>query len=136
MEHIRIVNLTRETLLGNRIELADSWWGRSRGFLGRAQPRKGEGILFVPCNAVHTYGMKFDLDLVFVGSAGGVLAVVEQLEPWRRSGRVRGSRYVLEVPAGTIRATGTAVGDTFSWTPVNSSPRLSRSLHEHGRSIR
>jgi uncharacterized membrane protein (UPF0127 family) len=136
MEHIRIENLTRGTLLGNRIELADSWWRRSRGFLGRAQPGKGEGILLVPCNAVHTFGMKFDLDLVFVGTTGGVLAVVEQLQPWKKSGRVRGCRYVLEVPAGTIRDTGTTVGDTFSWAPATSSPRLPRRQYEHGRSIR
>ena len=134
MDHIRIVNLTRGTLLGTRIELADSWWGRFRGFLGRDEPKKGEGILLVPCNAVHTYGMTFDLDLVFLGASGGVLATVEELQPGKRSARVLGSRYVLEVPAGTIRATGTTVGDTFSWTPANSTIRLSRSLHEYGRS--
>ena len=128
MQHIRILNLTRGTLLGTRIELADSWWGRFRGFLGREQPRKGEGILLVPCSAVHTYGMRFDIDLVFLCPAGEVLAVREQVEPGKTSGRVPGARYVLELPAGTIRATGTSVGDTFSWTPAHSSQRLSGSL--------
>jgi uncharacterized membrane protein (UPF0127 family) len=121
---MRIVNLTRGTLLGTRIELADNWWGRFRGFLGRERPREGQGILLAPCSAVHTYGMKFDLDLIFVGACGEVLAVAEQLEPGKTSGRVPGSRYVLEVPAGTIRATKTAVGDTFSWTPANGSPPI------------
>lgn len=134
MEHMRIVNLTRGTLLGTRIELADSWWGRFRGFAGRGQPRKGEGILLVPCSAVHTFGMKFDLDLVFLGTSGQVLAVVEGIAPRRTSGRVPGSRYVLEVPAGTIRDTGTTVGDTFSWAPAHPTPRLNGRVHEHGGS--
>ena len=125
-EHIRIVNLTRGTLLGSRIALADGWWARLRGFLGRERPRRGEGILLAPCNAVHTYGMTFDLDLVFLDNAGEVLAVVEELEPWKKSGRIRRSRYALEVPAGTVRATGTNVGDTFAWTPANSSLRSTR----------
>ena len=126
MEHLRIVNLTRGTLLGSRIALADSWWDRFRGFLGRERPRDGEGILLVPCNAVHTFGMTFDVDLIFLGSAGEVLAVVEQLEPWKKSTRIRCGRYALEVPAGTIRATGTTVGDTFAWTPANASIRSTR----------
>jgi uncharacterized protein len=115
---MRIVNLTRGTVLGTRVALADTWWTRFRGFLGGRVPQRGEGILLTPCNAVHTYGMAFALDVVFLGADGGVLHMIPEMAPWRRSPRVAGCRYVLEVPPGTIRQTGTSVGDSFTWTPL------------------
>lgn len=120
---MRITNRTRGTVLGTEILLADTWWSRLRGFLARPQPLPGEGILLAPCVAVHTFFMRFDLDVIFLNGAGDILAVEERLAPWRTSGRVSGSRYVLEVPAGTVQATGTAVGDTCSWSRVEA-PRL------------
>lgn len=115
---MRIVNLTRCTVLGTRVALADSWWSRLRGFLGRGVPQRGEGILLVPCNAIHTFGMTFGLDVIFLGADGGVLHMIPEMGPWRRSPRVPGCRYVLEVPPGTIQQTGTSVGDSFTWTPL------------------
>lgn len=119
---MRIVNRTREIVLGTRVELADGWWSRFRGYLGRRSPTPGEGILFVPCNAIHTFGMSFDLDVIFLDAAGQVLHTIAEMRPWKRSPRVTGARYVLEVPAGTIRRTGTAVGDSFMWRPVDRLP--------------
>lgn len=117
---MRIVNRTRGTLLGGRVVLADSWWSRLRGFLMRPEPRRGEGLLLTPCDAIHTWGMDFDLDVVFLDGSGDILSVVEDLPPRRIPPRVRGARYVLEVPSGTVRATGTAVGDRCTWTRVPS----------------
>ncbi len=109
------MNRTRGTVLGTRVSLADSWWLRLRGFLFRPEPRVGEGILLTPCNAVHTWGMTFPLDVIFLDARGKVLEILEELPPGTVPDRVRGGRYVLEVPVGTIKATGTAVGDDFSW---------------------
>ena len=122
---MRIMNRTRGTLLGTRVRLADSWWSRFRGFLLRPEPRFGEGILLTPCNAIHTWGMSFPLDVVFLDASGRVLEVIEGLPPGTTAVRVPGGRYVLEVPTRTIEATGTTVGDTCSWTrAATSSIRL------------
>ena len=112
---MRIMNRTRGTVLGTRVNLADSWWLRLRGFLFRPEPRVGEGILLTPCNAIHTWGMTFALDVIFLDAGGQVLEVIEGLPPGTTPDRVPGGRYVLEVPVGTIKATGTSVGDHFSW---------------------
>jgi len=122
---MRIMNRTRGTLLGTNVRLADTWWRRLRGFLFRPEPRPGEGILLAPCDAIHTWGMTFPLDVIFLDGSGQVLKITEDLPPRRMCGRVHGAKYVLEVPAGTIRATGTLVGDAFSWTRVPElAPRL------------
>ena len=115
-DEMRIVNRTRDTLRGERVALADTWWGRFRGFLGRSRPVEGEGILLSPCNSIHTWWMSFALDVVFLDAGGAVLDVRENLQPWSRPIRVSGARHVLEVPPGTVRATGTAIGDTCAWS--------------------
>ena len=120
MSHLRIINRTRGTVVGSRVAVASGWWSRLRGFLGRPQPNEGEGILLVSCNMVHTFGMTFPLDVLFLSAEGEVLDIAGHLQPWKRSARVGAARYVLEVPAGTIEATGTQSGDEFTWMPPQS----------------
>lgn len=100
--------------------LASTFWSRLRGYLGRAEPRPGEGILLVDCNGIHTFGMRFALDIVFLDDKGKVLELVSALKPWRTPRRVRDASYVLEVPTGTIKISGTQVGDELTWRePAN-----------------
>jgi uncharacterized protein len=119
MIRIRVLNRTRASVLGDRVLLADDLWSRSRGFLFRPPPAAGEGILLSPCRAVHMYSVRFPLDVVFISETGQVVATYRDLRPWRRS-RVHGSAlHALELPAGTIRATNTAVGDLLSWEALD-----------------
>lgn len=66
------MNTTRGTLLGTSVRVADGWWSRLRGLLGAPTLEAGEGLVLIPCKAVHMYGMKQSLDVVFVGSDGKV----------------------------------------------------------------
>lgn len=141
MNVIRVVNRTRGTLLGNRIVLVDSWSGRLRGYLGRQEPKPGEGMLLVGCSAVHTYGMNFPLDLIFLDKHGEVVDAIETLMPWRRTRRLQEARFALELPTGVVGESRTAVGDGLLWTspePVFRPPsrvepeaRLEPSLWSH-----
>lgn len=121
MSAVRIVNRTRGTVLGSHVRVAHTWWSRLRGYLGRSRPDAGEGILLVPCNAIHTYGMAFPLDVLFLDESGRVLRRVRDVRPWTRPNRVNAARYVLEVPVGTIEATETREGDELTWLPPRSS---------------
>jgi uncharacterized membrane protein (UPF0127 family) len=112
---MKIINRTQGTVVGSRVRLADTWWGRFWGFLGRGSPSPGEGILLAPCNSIHTFGMRFDIDVIFLSADGEVLSLRQSVPPWRICRGVRGGRYVLEIPSGTIEATSTRVGDELSW---------------------
>jgi uncharacterized membrane protein (UPF0127 family) len=113
---IRVVNRSRGTLLGNHISLVDTWPGRLRGYLGRAEPQPGEGMLLVRCNAVHMFGLGFSLDLVFLNHGGDVVSTIEDLRPWKRTSRIADARFALELPTGVIAASRTRVGDRLAWT--------------------
>lgn len=104
-------NVTRGTSLGTRIERADSFWPRLRGLLGRDGLAAGSGLLLEPCGSIHTAFMAFPIDALFLDGAGNVLAGFSDLVPWRLGPVVRGARSVLELPAGTLHATGTVPGD-------------------------
>lgn len=106
-----VANVTRGTVLAERAQRADRLLLRLRGLLGRRGLAPGEGLLITPCQGVHTLGMRFPIDVVYIGRdlrVVGVAALVppNRWGPWRRE-----CACVLEVPPGTIAATGTCVGD-------------------------
>ena len=118
MPRIEVRNATRQSVLGGRVGVARTHWMRLRGMLGRPAPEPGEGLLIVPCRGVHMYGMKYPLDLVFLDEGGTVVHVRPDLQPGTRTGLIKGSHYALEIPTGTIEASGTRVGDKLVWQPI------------------
>ncbi len=88
-----------------------------RGYLVRPRPVLGEGMLLVPCRAVHMFGVRFALDVLFLDRNGRVVETYPDLQPGARTSVVREAAYALELPAGTVEVTGTQAGDLLSWTP-------------------
>ena len=112
---MRIRNRTRKTLLGTRVMRAASFFSRLRGYLGRPQPRPGEGILLVDCNAIHTWWLSFPLDVLFLNDRGEVISLARSVPPWKVIRSPERATYVLEVPVGTVDASDTQIGDELSW---------------------
>jgi len=110
-------NTTRGTVLARRAGVADTFWLRLRGLLGRGELAPGEGLILRPTAAVHTFLMGFAIDVVHVDREGRVLQVRHQLERGRTS-TARGGYAVVELPAGTVAATGTRVGDVLRFEAV------------------
>lgn len=122
MTHVRVRNGTSGVELGWRIGLADSWWPRLRGLLGRPSLEEGAGLLLEPCRSVHMVGMKFPLDIAFLDDRGEVIAVYHRLQPGSRTRWHKEARFALELAAGTLVATQTAVGDTLEWGSPEARP--------------
>jgi uncharacterized membrane protein (UPF0127 family) len=85
-----------------RCTVADSPITRLRGLLGRAELAAGEGLLLRPSPSIHTWFMRFPIDVVFLDGELRVLDVRHRVRPWRMAGR-RGARAVLELAAGEAR---------------------------------
>jgi uncharacterized membrane protein (UPF0127 family) len=112
---VRVVNRTREVLLGDRVRTASTFLSRLVGLLGTAAIAEGEGLWIVPCRSVHTLGMRYPIDVAFLDARGVVVGILEGLPP-NRVGRVfRDARGALELRAGTLAATGTAPGDRLEF---------------------
>jgi uncharacterized membrane protein (UPF0127 family) len=116
-----VTNRTRSRRLADRAWLADHWWSRLRGLLGHGPLTTGEALMLVPCRAVHMFGMRFPLDVAFLDDRGGVIAVYHELPPGARSRWHRAATRALELPAGTLAATGTMPGDEVESLPLSGS---------------
>lgn len=120
MSFVRVVNESRQRVLGSRIRMAHSLAARMRGFLFRPPPVAGEGLFLTPCRGVHTYWMTYPLDVLLIDESGTVIASHPHLQPGTRTPIYRAASFALELPAGAINATNTAVGDRLTWRPVSS----------------
>jgi uncharacterized protein len=97
--------------LAQRAGVADNFWQRARGLLGRPPLAEGEGLIIRPCKAIHTWGMGYPIDVAFLDRSGRVVASYERVEPNRRTGWHRGARSALELPAGSLSRASVVVGD-------------------------
>jgi len=113
----RATNLDRGTVLASELETASSLWAKFMGLMGRASLASGAGLWLPASNGIHMMFMRFPIDAVFVGRRGPdgsrvVKSVHRGLRRWiGLVPLVRGADGVLELPVGTIDATGTRVGD-------------------------
>ena len=108
---VQVENLTRDRALATSGRLADGFWARLRGLIGRAPLEPGEGLLIVPCNCIHTHFMRFPIDVLYLNRDQEVVGIDHALRPWRFGHIYRGARSVVELPAGSAKATNTQVGD-------------------------
>ena len=113
---LRVCNLTRETVLATGLEVAGSGPTRRKGLLGRDGLAHGEGLWIMPCESVHTFFMRFPIDLVYLDRKHRVRKVRSAVGAWRLSACFT-AHSVLELPAGTARATRTQRGDLLGFSP-------------------
>ncbi len=111
---LRAVNRSRNLVLVENGEVADTAWARLRGLLGHKPLQPGEGLLLRGEKAIHTIGMGFAIDVLFLDRAGCVKHLIPTMVPLRASPFVSAAVNVLELPAGTIARTGTALGDEIT----------------------
>lgn len=106
-------NRTRQSYLATELEIASTHWTRFRGLMatGPARFRTGQGLWIVPSRGVHTLGMRFPIDVLYLDKDKVVVHVEENLKPWRFAAVRRKAASVLELPPKTLSSTGTAVGD-------------------------
>lgn len=115
---LRIVNLTRQTDLATAAEVAGHSAARNKGLLGRTGLPEGGGLWIVPCESVHTFFMRFPIDLVYIDRKKIVKKVRSNVGPWKLSACLS-AHSIIELPAGTVSRTQTAPGDKLEFTPVD-----------------
>ncbi len=113
----QVRNATRDTLLSARLEKARTGAARRKGLLGRSGFAPGEGLWILPCESVHTFFMRFPIDLVYLDRALRVKKVRHRVGAWRVSACFT-AHSVLELPAGTALATRTQPGDQLEIVPA------------------
>jgi uncharacterized protein len=109
-------NETRNSVLADAAEIANTAAKRRRGLLGRDNLAHGQALWIVPCEGVHTWFMKFPIDVLYLDRKTRVRKVRRVMRPWRLSVCLL-AHSVLELPAGIIEQTGTQPGDQLKMSP-------------------
>jgi uncharacterized protein len=106
-----IINKHKHETIATVIFLADNPFKRMKGLLGRRSLKDSEAMVIKPCNAIHTFFMRFPIDVLFVNKDNRVVKIIANLPPFRLSPICFTGQFVVELPAGTIQNTHTTLGD-------------------------
>jgi uncharacterized membrane protein (UPF0127 family) len=111
---LRVANQTKGQVLADRADIADTSAKRRTGLLKHTGLKPGEGLWIAPCEGVHTFGMKFPIDVLFLSKKKQVLKARPDMVKGRIAFSLR-AYSVLELPAGTLAQTGTVAGDQLEF---------------------
>jgi uncharacterized membrane protein (UPF0127 family) len=111
---LRVANQTKSQVLADRADIADTSAKRRTGLLKHTGLKPGEGLWIAPCEGVHTFGMKFPIDVLFLSKKKQVLKARPDMVKGRIAFSLR-AYSVLELPAGTLAQTGTVAGDQLEF---------------------
>ena len=110
---MKIINQTKDTVLAKEVIIADTFLKRIKGLLGRKDFLPGEALIIKPCNSIHTFFMRFPIDVLFVDKDNRVLKALSSVKPFRLTSIYFQASFVIELPSGTIQSTLTCKGDTL-----------------------
>lgn len=110
MKKIMVINRNNNNIIVEQGELANTFFNRLKGLLGRKTIYPGEGLLIYPCDMVHSIGMRMEIDVLFVSKDNRIVHIIERMIPNRISKQIENSCYVLELPSGYVARTGTKGG--------------------------
>ncbi|MBM3248822.1 MAG: DUF192 domain-containing protein [Candidatus Omnitrophica bacterium] len=108
---MKITNITRNTLLADKAVLASSLFSRMKGLLGRSLLGQNEALILRPCNSIHTFFMRFSIDIIFLDRTDKVVALKENMPAFRITSVYPGACQAIELPAHAIFRSKTHIND-------------------------
>ncbi len=106
-----LYNISRNNIVAEKIIIADSFFKRLKGLIGRKSLGKSEALMLMNCKSIHTCFMNFPIDVVFLNMNYEVVQIKEGLQPWKMHGGVKKAYMVVELAEGTISYKNIAAGD-------------------------
>jgi uncharacterized membrane protein (UPF0127 family) len=106
-------NRTRQAYLATRVSVAATHFSRLCGLMGTnaAEFPAGNGLWIIPCRGVHTFAMRFPIDVIYLDSTKHVVHLAHNLKPWRMARVSLRASSVLELPGNSLQSSGTSLGD-------------------------
>lgn len=113
---MKVYNSSKNSIILEDAKVAENFFARSVGLLSKKSLNEGEGLIIKPCCSVHTFFMRFNIDVLFVGVNGKVIATYENVAPWRVLPIHPTSHYVIELSANSISNKNIEKGDAVTLT--------------------
>jgi hypothetical protein len=114
---MKIINTSKNVTLADNVVLAQTAVSRLKGLLFYKEFKKGEALIIRPCNSIHTFFMRFPIDVIFVGANDKIVKIHQGIKPFKVTPIYFKSDFVIELPAGILEATGTTASDILLVEP-------------------
>ena len=111
---MKIVNQSKQVTLADKVFFADTIFKRMRGLLGRKSMNKGEALIITPANSIHTFFMRFPIDILFLDKNNKIIKTISCLKPFRLTSIYFNATSAVELPIGTIQSLSIQKGDILS----------------------
>lgn len=112
---MKVINKSNQKLVADRAKVANNPLTRMIGLLNRSNLDKGEGLLIIPCNNIHSIGMKFNFDAVFLDKNNKIKHIIENMKPWKLSPIIFSAYSTLELPCGTVSESEIKINDILEF---------------------
>jgi uncharacterized membrane protein (UPF0127 family) len=110
---MKIINKTNNSLIAEEVILANTPFKRIKGLLGKKEFRKSQALILDPCNSIHTFFMRFSIDILFMDKNNKVIKAISCLKPFKFTPIVFGAAFAIELPSGTIQSLCIQKDDTL-----------------------
>ena len=114
-----VYNRTRQSFLSLGVSIADTFFTSLKGLMGRRKLPPDDGLWVIPCQGIHTIGVLFPIDVIYLDADRKVIHLVEHLSPFRIGPIKTSCESVLEMPARTIYSSHTQMGDLLTICSVD-----------------
>ncbi|HBG50011.1 MAG TPA: DUF192 domain-containing protein [Cyanobacteria bacterium UBA9971] len=112
---MKLINKSNNKILADNLKIADNFFKRLIGLLGRKALDKGEGLHIIPCTSIHSFFMKFRFDAIFLNKNNEVVYLIQNMPAWHVSKICFSGYSVVELPPDVIKDTETSVGDVLEF---------------------
>lgn len=110
---MKLINMTTDKVLVQNLIQAHSFWSRFRGLMFKCSMPSDSALHLYPCRSIHTFFMKFDIDVIYLNEENKVVGIETSLVPGKIGWRYKEARSVIELPAGKVY--GVSTGDTLAF---------------------
>lgn len=108
---MKATNLSKRIVIVEKLQIADNFWQRLKGLIGKKEFKDGEGLYLTPCSSVHSFWMRFPIDVVYLDKESKVIYIIENMKPCQMGKVIKRAASVLELPTNTIKNSGTSIND-------------------------
>jgi len=114
---MKIVNLRGNEVIAEKVRIADTFFSRLIGLLNRRSLEKGEALILTPSSSIHSFFMRFAIDVLFLDKNGRIIKILPSFKPFRLSRVYFNSRTVIELPENTLQLIHVQMGDIVKIIP-------------------
>lgn len=111
MKKVKVWNKTKESMILPKVYIAEGFFNRLRGLMGKKELDLDTGLLIRPCNSVHTFFMRFSIDIAFMNKDNQVCYIIHSMEKNKISPIVPKAFSIVEAPSGTFKGSNVEIGD-------------------------